>query len=63
MSVCLSVSCHLTCHPACGLGMYVVAIDWPGHGLSSHRPVGVVYDASHYVMDIKFIVDGERVCL
>ena len=34
-------------------------MDFPGHGLSSHRPPGLVYDAYQYVADIKHMVEGE----
>ena len=36
-----------------------MAIDWPGHGKSSHRPKGVHYDSYQYIADIKYVVDGE----
>jgi len=37
----------------------VVAIDWPGHGHSSHRPIGSHYSSYDYIADIKYVVDGE----
>lgn len=39
--------------------LYVVAIDWPGHGKSSHRPKGVHYDAYNYIADVKYVIDGK----
>ena len=39
--------------------LYVVAIDLPGHGQSSHRPVGVAYHFIDYVADLKYAIDGE----
>ncbi|KAM8773039.1 serine hydrolase-like protein isoform 1-T3 [Acanthopagrus schlegelii] len=38
-------------------GRYV-AVDMPGHGLSSHRPPGVFYSFPAYVADVRRIVDG-----
>ncbi|XP_073324177.1 serine hydrolase-like protein [Pagrus major] len=35
-----------------------VAVDMPGHGLSSHRPPGVFYAFPAYVADVRRIVDG-----
>jgi pimeloyl-ACP methyl ester carboxylesterase len=37
--------------------MYVLAIDLPGHGLSSHIPSGVPYTDLTWVFEIKRIVD------
>nr|XP_057902539.1 serine hydrolase-like protein [Doryrhamphus excisus] len=37
-----------------------VAVDLPGHGLSSHRPPGVFYAFSSYVADIRRVVDALR---
>ena len=34
-------------------------MDFPGHGLSSHRPPGLHYDSVQYVMDIKHMADGK----
>ena len=38
-------------------GIRLVAIDLPGHGLSSHRPEGWSYDVWHYVEDLLDIVE------
>ena len=38
--------------------LYVVAIDWPGHGLSSPRPAGSHYHMINYVADLKYVIDG-----
>ncbi|XP_041822717.1 serine hydrolase-like protein isoform X2 [Chelmon rostratus] len=35
-----------------------VALDLPGHGLSSHRPPGVFYSHSEYVADVRRVVDA-----
>ncbi|XP_053194692.1 serine hydrolase-like protein isoform X1 [Scomber japonicus] len=35
-----------------------VAVDLPGHGLSSHRPPGVFYSFSAYVADVRRVVNG-----
>ncbi|KAM3624576.1 uncharacterized protein V6R79_025114 [Siganus canaliculatus] len=35
-----------------------VAVDIPGHGLSSHRPPGVFYSFPEYVADARRVVDG-----
>ena len=35
-----------------------MALDMPGHGLSSHRPPGVNYHFVDYVTDVKRVVDG-----
>ena len=48
------VYCTIT-HP----DLNVVAIDWPGHGHSSHRPKGSHYHAYDYIADIKYVVDGK----
>ena len=40
------------------LGFHLVALDMPGHGLSSHRPPGVNYHFVDYVTDVKRVVDG-----
>uniref|UniRef100_A0A3Q1EGD0 Serine hydrolase like n=1 Tax=Acanthochromis polyacanthus TaxID=80966 RepID=A0A3Q1EGD0_9TELE len=34
-----------------------VAVDMPGHGLSSHRPPGVFYSFPAYVADVRRVVD------
>ena len=36
----------------------MVAIDWPGHGLSSPRPVGSYYHMINYVTDLRYVIDG-----
>ena len=38
--------------------LYVVAIDWPGHGLSSPRPAGSHYHMINYVTDLRYVIDG-----
>lgn len=35
-----------------------VAMDFPGHGLSSHRPPGAFYAFPSYVMDVRRVVDA-----
>ncbi|XP_062865923.1 serine hydrolase-like protein isoform X2 [Trichomycterus rosablanca] len=35
-----------------------VAIDLPGHGLSSHRPAGVVYTFPSYIADVRRVVEA-----
>lgn len=35
-----------------------VAIDFPGHGLSSHRPDGCFYAFPLYVADVRRVVEG-----
>ncbi|XP_069765952.1 serine hydrolase-like protein [Narcine bancroftii] len=37
---------------------YYVALDFPGHGLSSHRPAGVQYYFPEYVADVRRIAAG-----
>jgi pimeloyl-ACP methyl ester carboxylesterase len=37
--------------------MYVLAIDLPGHGLSSHIPSGVPYTDLTWISEIKRVVD------
>jgi len=39
--------------------LYVVAIDWPGHGLSSPRPAGAYYHLINYVTDLRHVIDGK----
>ena len=41
------------------IALHVVAIDLPGHGRSSHRPMGSFYHAPDYVADVKYVVDGK----
>ena len=38
--------------------LYIVAIDFPGHGQSSHRPPGCRYHVQDYLTDVKRVVDG-----
>ena len=38
--------------------LYVVAIDWPGHGLSSPRPAGSYYHMINYVADLRHVING-----
>ena len=38
--------------------LYVVAIDWPGHGMSSPRPAGSYYHMINYVADLRHVIDG-----
>ena len=38
--------------------LYVVAIDWPGHGLSSPRPAGELYHHINMVVDMKYVIEG-----
>ena len=40
----------------------MVAIDWPGHGLSSPRPAGELYDHISMVVDMKYVIEGTYVC-
>lgn len=35
-----------------------MAVDLTGHGLSSHRPPGVMYSFPYYVMDVCRVADG-----
>lgn len=35
-----------------------VAVDMAGHGLSSHRPPGVLYSFPYYVMDMRRVIDA-----
>lgn len=37
-----------------------VAVDMAGHGLSSHRPPGVLYSFPYYVMDMRRVIDGMK---
>lgn len=39
--------------------LHVVALDWPGHGRSSHRALGASVHVYDYVSDIKYAIDGE----
>ena len=42
--------------------LYIVAIDFPGHGQSSHRPPGCRYSFQDYLTDVKRVVDGILLC-
>lgn len=37
-------------------GYHLIAIDWPGHGLSAHRPVGANYQLLDYVFDLYALI-------
>jgi len=39
--------------------LYIVAIDLPGHGLSSPRPAGAHYHSINMIADVKYVVDGK----
>ena len=39
--------------------LHVVALDLPGHGQSSHRPVGSLYHVQDYIADVKHVIDGK----
>ena len=52
----LVIECYLTDIHA---ELHIVAIDLPGHGQSSHRPVGAQYNVFEYVLDLKYVVDGK----
>ena len=43
--------------------LHLVAIDLPGHGLSSHRPPGTNQIFVNYLADIRRVVEGEVVDL
>jgi len=38
-------------------GIYLIAIDFPGHGYSQHRPLGCYYHVWEYVFDVIAVVD------
>ncbi len=39
--------------------LHVVAIDLPGHGKSSHRPRGSMYNSFQYVADVQYAIEGK----
>jgi len=41
------------------IDLYIVAIDFPGHGLSSPRPAGAYYHYINMLADVKYVVEGE----
>ncbi|KAG8185229.1 hypothetical protein JTE90_002758 [Oedothorax gibbosus] len=43
--------------PLLNSDLYIVAIDTPGHGLSSHKPYGSLYNVPETALDFKKIVD------
>ena len=43
--------------------LHLVAIDLPGHGLSSHRPPGTNQVFVNYLVDIRRVVEGKIVCV
>lgn len=46
----------------CIVDLYVVAIDWPGNGLSSPRPTGEFYHHVNMTADIKYVIEGMWIC-
>ncbi|XP_032545016.1 serine hydrolase-like protein 2 isoform X2 [Chiroxiphia lanceolata] len=42
-------------------GCYYVAMDFSGHGFSSHRPAGCPYHFLDYVIDVRRVADGGAV--
>ncbi|RWS23350.1 serine hydrolase-like protein [Leptotrombidium deliense] len=43
--------------PLLNFDCVVVAVDMPGHGLSSHLPNGILYTDCNYLLDIKRVID------
>ncbi|OQV25637.1 putative Serine hydrolase-like protein [Hypsibius exemplaris] len=41
---------------------WLVAIDFPGHGLSSQRPEGAPYIVTDWVSDVRLVVQSESTC-
>ncbi|XP_078093767.1 serine hydrolase-like protein [Mustelus asterias] len=37
---------------------YYVALDFPGHGVSSHRPPGIPYYFTEYIIDVRRVTDS-----
>ncbi|XP_076306492.1 serine hydrolase-like protein isoform X2 [Tachypleus tridentatus] len=35
----------------------VIALDLPGHGLSSHKPPGSIYEFVHFLIDVKRVIE------
>jgi len=38
---------------------HVIAIDWPGHGFSAHRPAGATYQLLDYVYDLYCLIEQQ----
>ncbi|XP_015929743.1 serine hydrolase-like protein isoform X2 [Parasteatoda tepidariorum] len=43
--------------PLLSSNLYIVAVDGPGHGLSSHKPKGAFYHYMEILVDIKRVID------
>lgn len=50
--------CVFVCVSASFAECRYVAVDLVGHGLSSHRPAGVLYSLVEYVVDVRRVADG-----
>ncbi|GAB6019092.1 Serine hydrolase-like protein 2 [Chamberlinius hualienensis] len=37
--------------------LHLVAVDLPGHGLSSHRPLGCLYNIPDWIIDVRRVID------